>query len=159
MRIHIRLWDNPDKAAYSRITPKTEATLTQSLGGAWAWMWHETILNQIQFCVLCNWRRENYRRRPKHLMELAGNSVRVNVRQSRTEQPQRAPPLQSLLPRLAEISIPTSFHKCPGQDAIFLTVQFWCQQIASARDVAKMKHNMPISINELVNTLDYPQRP
>jgi hypothetical protein len=90
MRIYIKLWDHPDKAGSSLITPKRKAPLTQNLSGAWEWLWHETILNQIQFCVSCNWRRENHSRRSKHLMELAGNStLRLNVRQCRTEWPQR----------------------------------------------------------------------
>jgi hypothetical protein len=45
MRIHIRLWHNPDKAGDSRNKLRRKAPRTQSLSGASEWMWHETILN------------------------------------------------------------------------------------------------------------------
>jgi predicted FMN-binding regulatory protein PaiB len=35
MRIQMRLRYNPDKAGYSRITPKRKAPLTQNLRGVW----------------------------------------------------------------------------------------------------------------------------
>jgi hypothetical protein len=90
MKIHIRLWSNPDKTRYSRITPKRKAPLAQNRSGGWEWIWHEAILNQIQFCAICNWQREDHSRRPKHLMELIGNSAgRFNMRHCRTNQRER----------------------------------------------------------------------
>jgi hypothetical protein len=46
---HVRLRSNPGKARYSWVTPKRKAPLTQNLSGAWEWMWHQTILHEIDF--------------------------------------------------------------------------------------------------------------
>jgi hypothetical protein len=65
--------------------------------------------------------------------------------------------LQILLARLTELCIPTRVPKFPRQDAISQKTEFSYQQITDARDIAELKHNIAISINTLVKTLDCPR--
>jgi hypothetical protein len=55
---------------------------------------------------------------------------------------------------LIEFSIPTFVGKFLRQDAICPKIQFRCRPIASVRDVAELKENIPISINTMVTAFD-----
>jgi hypothetical protein len=59
--------------------PKRKARVTQNVSDASEWIWHQTILNEIEFCSIRNlW--EHQGTEPEDVMEFAPDSmVQLNV--------------------------------------------------------------------------------
>jgi transposase len=67
-------------------------------------------------------------------------------------------PLEILLSRLAQFSIPRGLCEIFRKDTTFQQFQLRCQQISYVRDLAEREHNIPISINALARIFDCPRR-
>jgi hypothetical protein len=66
-------------------------------------------------------------------------------------------PLGVILPHLVEFCVPQPFCKALRNDAVFQKIEFRCQQIAYVNDIAESQSNIPISINALARTFDWPR--
>jgi hypothetical protein len=67
-----------------------------------------------------------------------------------------APPLEIVLPRLAESCIPRILCNILRKDATFQKIEFRCQQFADVRDIAESQHNIPLSVNTVTREFECP---
>jgi hypothetical protein len=67
------------------------------------------------------------------------------------------PPLDILLQRLAEFSIPESLCQILCKEATFQEIEFRWQQIVYIRDIAEGEHHIPISINGVARDFECPR--